>query len=562
MLNKAGNRKPADGFPYMNGSVNTRARAFAFARVFLGIVWDFWREGRLSRRVGMRKAEERMAPRHRRRAIQFRETAMKMGGVLIKLGQFVGARVDIMPEPYIQELIKLQDEVPPEEFAAVKGLIETEFGRPLEEVYTSFNPVPEAAASLAQVHEAVLTNGDSVAVKVQRPGIERLIDIDLATFAYLMEGLKRFTNVGNRFDLEGLVEEFQRVLGEELDFRREVANAERFASDFNGRDDVRVPLIHHDYSTDRVITLERIQGVKVNDFEGLDAAGIDRIDVARLLVDVYVTQFLDTGFFHADPHPGNLFISPGPVITFVDFGMMGEITAADREFFVDAIVAITQKDPDDLIEAALGLKFIRQGANTEPIRNALAWLFERYSGLSTMKTADMGSLDSIQEDIRVIMRENPFTLPVHFAYVGKAFGTMIGLIAGLAPDFDIVEEAKPHVDTLTRQVRTELLLKQAKKIGLTVLQLPIKLDRVLNKVERGELKVRLTGQAELMDELRKIRTTSRANALSVIATGLVIGAAVLYVNQYLMEAAISAACAVPFAFGVLFTKRRRPRFHP
>lgn len=503
-----------------------------------------------------------MAPRHRKRATQFCETATRLGGVLIKLGQFIGSRVDVMPEPYIQELMKLQDEVPPEDYLAVKELLEAEFDRPIGEVYAVFNPVPQAAASLAQAHEAELLTGEKVVAKVQRPGIEKLIDIDLATFTYLMEGVRRFTKVGERFDIAGLLYEFQRVLGEELDFLREADNAERFAEDFRRDPHVRVPKIYREYSTDRVITLERIDGVKINDYEGLKAAGIDRKELARTLVDVYVRQFLDHGFFHADPHPGNLFVNQGPVITFVDFGMMGEITPENRASFIEVIFAIVQKDADGIIAAAAELKFIRQGANTAPIRNALEWLFDRYSGMSTMKTVDVDSLDSIQEDIRLIMRENPFTLPVHFAYVGKAFGTIVGLIAGLDPDFDIIEEARPYIDRLTREIRSEFFIKQAKKIGLALLRLPTDLSRVIDKAERGELKIKMTSQEELMDAVNHLEKSKRSIVVAILAGSLAIISAILYINQYPTETLFTAFGAVLFAMAALVSGRRRPRFHP
>lgn len=545
-----------------DAKVDKRARVFAFSRLFLGIVWDFWREARLARKTDMRAAEEKMAAKHRRRAVQFRETAVRLGGVLIKLGQFAGSRVDIMPEAYIQELAKLQDEVPPEDYFAVKQLIEEDFGRPLEDVYASFNPEPIAAASLAQVHEAYLSDGAKVAVKVQRPGIERLIDIDLATFTYLMEGLRRFTSVGERFDITGLVEEFQKVLGEELDLAREADSARRFAADFRGRSDVRVPAIFAEYSTDRVITMEYMEGVKINDYAGLDAAGIDRQELARRLVSIYISQFLETGFFHADPHPGNLFVTPGPVITFLDFGMMGEITETDRRRFIDAVVAIVQKDPDELIAAAVDLKFVRPGANKMPLRNALTWLFDRYSGISTAKAISPDSLDAIQEDIRAIMRDNPFTVPVHFAYVGKAFATMIGLLAGLDENFDIINEAKPYVDRLVREVRNELILKQAKKIGLALLRLPTDLERVINLAERGDLRVKVAGQTEILAALERQEAGHRRSLMAGWGGAAAIISTILYVNAYQELAGILLAVSGVLIAGSLFVRKRRPRFHP
>ena len=323
-----------------------------------------------------------------------------------------------------------------------------------------------------------------------------------------------------------------------------------------------MPKIYREYSTGRVITLERIDGVKINDYKGLEAAGIDRKKLARTLIDVYVRQFLDHGFFHADPHPGNLFVNQGPIITFVDFGMMGEITPENRVSFVEAIFAIIQKDADGVIAAVAELKFIRQGANIAPIRNALEWLFDRYSGMSTMKTVDIDSLDSIQEDIRLIMRENPFTLPVHFAYVGKAFGTIVGLIAGLNLDFDIIEEARPYLDRLTREIRSEFFIKQAKKTGLALLRLPTDLSRVIDKAERGELKIRMTGQEELMDTVNRMEKSKKATVVAILAGSLAIISAILYINLYPTEALFAALGAVLFAVAALVSGRRRPRFHP
>jgi predicted unusual protein kinase regulating ubiquinone biosynthesis (AarF/ABC1/UbiB family) len=279
------------------------------------------------------------------------------------------------------------------------------------------------------------------------------------------------------------------------------------------------------------------------------------------MVDVYVKQFLQHGFFHADPHPGNLFVNPGPVLTFVDFGMMGEITAENRESFVEAIFAIVQKDADGVIEAAMDLKFIKQGANTVPIRNALEWLFQRYSGMSTMKMIDVNSLESIEEDIRLILRENPFTLPVHFAYVGKAFGTIVGLIAGLDPDFDIIEEARPYIDRMTREVRTQLLLKQAKKVGIALLKLPTDLSRIIDKAERGEIKAKMSGQDELMDAMARLEKSQRTTVLAFLAGSQMVASALFYVNLYPMEALVAALGASLFGAAAIVLGRRRPKFH-
>jgi predicted unusual protein kinase regulating ubiquinone biosynthesis (AarF/ABC1/UbiB family) len=534
----------------MKKPISRGQRIRSFARIFFGIIWDFWREARLARRAGLREAEKRMASRHQRRAAKLRETATEVGGVLIKLGQFIGSRVDVMPEPYIVELMKLQDEVPPEEPSLIKARIEEEFQRPLEEVFAIFNPVPRAAASLAQVHEAVLPTGEKVAVKVQRPGIEKLIDIDLATFAYLMEGLRRFTRIGQRVDVWGLVEEFSRTLGEELDFYREGFHAERFRKNFEGDSTVYIPKVYWDYTTDRVVTLEYVGGIKINDYEALDKAGIDRHHLSQTLVEIYVKQFLDHGFFHADPHPGNLFVLPGrtgPEVTFVDFGMVGEITPEMRQRFIDVLLAITRRDTDAIIEGAVALGFIRRGVSLAPIRNAIEWMFERYAGVTTTREITFESLDEIQEDIRAIMRENPFNLPVHFAYLGKAFATMVGLLAGLDPTFDIIEEARPFIERLREEARRELptiLLNEAKEIGRVLLSLPRRLDRALSQIERGELRVR-NFSPRAAEEAAQAARTRRTVGLNVFAASMVGGSVALYLYDFVSEA------YTLFALGIL-----------
>ncbi len=468
----------------MAGKPSKSRRISLFARLILGISWDFWRESRLSRKVGFKEAERRMEARHRRRAIKFRETAVELGGVLIKLGQFMSARVDVMPEPYIMELMKLQDEVPPEDYPLIKTLIESELGRPIDEIFQTFNPVPRAAASLGQVHEAVLNSGEKVAVKVQRPGIEELIDIDMGTLAYIMEGLNRFTHVGDRIDIMGLLDVFSRVLGEELDFLREADSAERFALDFKEDALVCIPKVYWAYTTDRIVTLEYVEGIKINDYSVLDDAGIDRHRVAQILVDIYVRQFLEHGFFHADPHPGNIFVLPGPRLALVDFGMMGDITTEARDRFIDVLLAIIARDAGDTIEAAIDLGFIRKGANLTPIRNALEWAFSRYTGVTTAKDITLANIDEIQEDIRMILRDYPFNMPVDFAYLGKTFGTLIGLISGLDPDFDIIEEAQPYINKLRSEIQFDILTKKIKKTILMLIGLPDRLDKILTRAEK------------------------------------------------------------------------------
>lgn len=537
--------------------ISKRARIFAFTRLFVGIVWDFWRESRLADRIGLPAAEKRMASRHEKRAVRFRETATRLGGVLIKLGQFIGTRVDVVPEAYVIELAKLQDEVPPVPYEEIQKEVEAGLEAPLSQVFSSFDPTPIAAASIAQVHRAVLLDGSEVAVKVQRPGIAQLIDTDMATFAYLMEGLERFTNIGRRLAVGSLVDEFARVLGEELDFEREVSYAEQFRRDFAGDPRVYVPAIHRDLSSARLIVMEDVTGIKVNDYAALDAARIDRHEVAETLTAIYVSQFLTHGFFHADPHPGNLFVNPGPVITFVDFGMMGDVTEEMRRTFIKILLAIVREDVDTVIQGAVSLGFIRRGANLAPIRAALTWLFERYSSVGETRQLEFEMMEDIQEDVRTIMRENPFNIPAEFAYLGKAFATIIGLIAGLDPAFDIVEEGRPYVEELRREMQGQIFIDEARRLLTTVYRLPDHLERVLTRAERGELTFKDHQTPELIERLSAVEAARRTQAFAVFGGALLISATLLFIDGRLLHAYLGfGAGAVAFAAGLL---RRRPR---
>jgi len=537
-----------------------RQRIRAFAGVFSGIIYDFWLEERLTRKHGRRDARIRMSDRHRRRAVQFRETAVELGGVMIKLGQFFSARADVLPEEYIQELSALQDEVPGVPFEMIKGQIEAEFGRPLEQIFLEFDPKPVAAASLAQVHTAVLVDGEFVAVKVQRPGLEEVVDIDLATFRYIMQGLSRYTKLGRQMDLPGLALEFERVFGDELDFLREASYAERFKENFAFNPHVYIPSVYPEYTTDKVVTLEYVSGIKVSDYGGLEEAGIDRYEVARTIVESFLQMVLVDGFFHADPHPGNVFIRPGPVIVLVDFGMANEIASHMRQHIKEGVIAGTRGDWDSVVQHLVATGFVRRGANMPAIKNALQWLVDNYSGLSA-ETLDFNSLEAIQEDLRTIVYENPFSIPTEFAFLARASGILLGLTKGLAPQFDYVDAARPYIDRLVRETvesTVDLVLDEAKSFGKTLLALPRQTQELLHKLERGELKVRV----DLGEVVRSIDRSTTARLLQglIFAVGaLLAGAVVLYVFSRLYEAGCMGTATLIAAVAAVVLLRRVTR---
>ncbi len=524
----------------VGNSINKRERVFSFASLFFGVILDFWREARITKRRGAKLARAQMSERHRRRAIKIRETALKMGGVLIKLGQFLSTRADLMPEEYLQELAKLQDEVPPVSFEEIKKIIEEDFGEPIEEIFTYIDPIPTAAASLAQVHTAILPSGEKVALKILRPGIEQLINIDLAIFGYFMEGLDRFTKVGRQTDIPGLIQEFARTTGDELDFIREGENAERFRKNFEDSSIIYIPKIYWEYTRDRVLALEAVDAIKISDFDAIDRAGIGRTEVAYEIVQSYLKQVLEDGFFHADPHPGNLFVLPGPEITFIDFGMVGEITEEMKERLRDAAIAIAKRDVNGLISVLIALGFIRKGANLNTIRNAINWLFDVYAGFTSHQIT-FEDLDQIQEDIRHIVYEQPFIVPAHFGYLGRAVGTLLGLTTSLDPNFDFIAAGRPYIEKLVgfgTEGWFKVVAKEARAMAKTLVDIPQQISEVLSQAQKGELSVRVSSN-DLVLALARQDRRRRLNAYLITAATLIAAAAVLYINVYIWEAFVA-----------------------
>ncbi|HEB13018.1 MAG TPA: AarF/ABC1/UbiB kinase family protein [Actinobacteria bacterium] len=532
--------------------VRKSRRIWAFVWLFLGIVRDFWKESRIARRHGFAVARERMSARHRRRAIQFRQTALVLGGVLIKLGQFFSTRVDVMPPEYIEELTKLQDTVTPVPFEEIRQVIESEFGRPILEVFAEFEEEALAAASLAQVHKAVLPDGQIVAVKVQRPGIDKLADIDLATFSYLMDGLHKFTRIGAHIDVPMIVTEFARTIGDELDFLREGSNAERFKIYFGDNQLIYVPSVFWEYTTEKVLALEAIDGIKISDYEAIEAAGIDRKRVAQEVIDSYLKQVLEDGFFHADPHPGNLFVAPGPLITFVDFGMVGEVTPVMREAFRDLVIGVAQKNSNRMIEALRVLGFIRPGADVQSVRNAFDWLLDNYASLSS-RSLTFAEIEDIHQDILIILREQPLTIPAQFAFLGKTVGSMVGLATGLDPDIDLVKATQPYVEKLAASAmedKWQLIMDEAKAVGKLLLEMPAQISETLEQARRGRLRVKVDAD-DLAKALNRSGQKGAAWSSAVFGTAVVLsGIWLISLDMVYEGAAFSAMGFLAFLYGL------------
>jgi predicted unusual protein kinase regulating ubiquinone biosynthesis (AarF/ABC1/UbiB family) len=376
-----------------------------------------------------------------RQAVWLRENLIELGPTFIKIGQALGTRGDLLPLSYIKELSILQDQVPAFPTAEAYARIEVALGRSLQEAYAEIDAEPIAAASLGQVYRARLHDGREVAVKVQRPNLKERISFDIAILYRLVKLTNRFFPRANEnADWEGMLREFYLTIFEEMDYGREGRNADRFRHNFRDWRVVRVPIIYWSHSASQVLTMEFVRGTKVVDLEALRARGISPVKVNRLLVRAYLKQLLEDGFFHADPHPGNLLVMDSGHLVFFDFGMTGRITPSLRSQMIDAFFHVVSRDVHGLGQDIINLNFLKPGVDPETIRPVVEGLFEHYLNLKLGEV----NFKELTYDLAEVMYEYPFRLPANFTYVMRALMTLEGIGIVTDPEFSFFETAKPY----------------------------------------------------------------------------------------------------------------------
>ncbi len=487
--------------------ISRLAQLVRFLRVSRLLLWTMWVVYRERRRVVDAYARGNYAVRPASDALvevldTLRATALELGVLMIKLGQFLSSRPDLLPEQAIAVLSSLQDEVPPAPFAHVVDVIESELGKPVEEVFSVLERKCTAAASLGQVHKAILAStGETVAVKIQRPNSEQLVRQDLSTLKFVLWVITRFVDMNDVIDLMGVYHEFRRTIYEEIDYVREAANAKRFKALFEDDPLIYIPRVYDEYVSRRVLVLEWIDGIKINDYPALDAAGINRLEVARRTVCAYFYQFFEAGFFHADPHPGNIFVKKGPtadepIITFVDFGMVGSFTKQMKRFMKDAFLAFIARDARSLVHALSQLGFIDKSADLASIERAMSLLIQRYYGMTLGEVSELDIAEMVQ-DIAYLLYGQPCHIPAQFAFTGRAVGTLVGVSTGLAPEFNFVEVATPYarkflgLDAASAQQTLQQLFNQLLDTGRVLLTLPRSLEQIIARLETGQIEVKL-----------------------------------------------------------------------
>jgi predicted unusual protein kinase regulating ubiquinone biosynthesis (AarF/ABC1/UbiB family) len=385
---------------------------------------------------GSSRKETRLA----QQAVWLRKSLIDLGPTFIKIGQALGTRADLLPLAYVKELATLQDQVPAFSTAEAFARIESELGHSLHECYPEIDSEPIASASLGQVYRARLASGEEVAVKVQRPNLETIISFDIAILYRLVKLTNRFLPKANEnADWEGMLREFHTTIFEEMDYVKEGRNADRFRYNFRTWRAVRVPKIYWSHTSTRVLTLEFIRGTKVVDVEGLRAHRISPVKVNRLLVRTYLKQLLEDGFFHADPHPGNLLVMDSGHLAFFDFGMVGRITPLLQSQMIDSFFHVVGRDVHGLGQDIINLNFLKPGVNPEQIRPVVEGLFQHYLNL---RLGDV-NFKELTYDLAEVMYEYPFRLPANFTYVMRALMTLEGIGIVTDPGFSFFETAKP-----------------------------------------------------------------------------------------------------------------------
>ncbi|MBP0031102.1 MAG: AarF/ABC1/UbiB kinase family protein [Roseofilum sp. Guam] len=531
---------------------------WSFFWLFLGSAWlngKAW-----SYRGGM--TEEKIQKRRRQQAIWIRDTFLDLGPTFIKLGQLFSTRADLFPIEYVEELSKLQDRVPAFSYEKAESIIKEDLGKSVQDLYSNFDPIPMAAASLGQVHRAQLHSGEEVVVKVQRPGLRQLFTIDLEILKGIAHYFQNHPDWGKGRDWLGIYEECCRILWEEIDYLNEGRNADTFRRNFRQENWVKVPRVYWRYTSPRVLTLEYAPGIKISQYDALEAAGLDRKNLAHLGAKAYLMQILYSGFFHADPHPGNIAVSAEGALIFYDFGMMGQIQAVTREKLLDTFFGIAQKDGNRVMNSLIALGALAPTGDMGPVRRSIQYMLDHFMD----QPFETQSVSEISDDLYEIAYDQPFRFPATFTFVMRAFSTLEGVGKGLDPDFSFMEVAKPFATELMNSGNGSAgnnllgeLSRQATQMSNTALGLPRRLEDALDKLEQGDIRVRVRA-TESDRILRRISSMSLVNTYGILISGLTIAAAILVSADKLGLAVVVAVLAIALAVMLFRLMRRINRF--
>ena len=511
--------------------------------------------------VAGQRALASRSQRYREMSREFRVLAVEMGGVMIKLGQFLSARVDVLPIEVTEELKGLQDEVPPADSQQVMVLLREQLGD-ISRRFEYIEPEPLAAASLGQVYRARLRPargaagpGAEVVIKIQRPRIEDMVRTDLAALRVVARWLMRYKPIRKRANVPALMEEFARTLWEELNYNSEADNAEHFARIHADNPRIYIPKVYREHSTQRVVVLEYVDGLKIGDNEALTEAGIERAEVAEMLLEAYFTQVFIAEFFHADPHPGNLFVRPLPLdpvtgidstgtstsrqfqLVFVDFGMAVRLPKSMGENLRKILVGVTQRDSRQLTEAYRDLGFFLPGADIDRITEAQEVILNQIWGrkLLELTQPDPREIEQIGREFRDLLFELPFQIPQDFIYLGRALGMLMGLVSQLDPHINPWRQIERYGQQLIRG-QTFAQLRERGLAGLLeairpYLETPFRIQRLLEEAEKGRLRVQLRADRDTLRQQERLEKRVGQLGWSIVSAAGILSATLIYLDR-------------------------------
>ncbi len=459
---------------------------YGFGEVFVTLNLNQYLESSL--KMLLKKDQEEIQKLSR--AEKVRKILEELGPTFIKFGQILSSRPDLIPMDYIQELEKLQDNVPPFPFEDVVRIIEKELGRPPEKLFKSFNKEVLAAASIGQVHKAVLKDGSNVVVKIQRPNIEKIIEADLEIMLHLATILEQHLEEFDIHKPTRIIDIFARSIEKEINYYTEAGNIQRFSKQFVDEKTIYIPKVYREFSTKRVLTMEQLKGIKASDVKTLQKEGYDLQEIVKRGAALYMQQIFAYGFFHADPHAGNIFILPGNVIGFLDFGMMGRITARQRADFAELIIRIVRKDPKKIVDATLKLTYYDQEPDREELEEDLAQFVDEYLYL-TLKQLEVGKLLQRLLDITV---QHKLSLRPNFFLLIKSASTIEGWGMMLDPNFEMIEHAKPffkkyQLSRLNPKRIAAELYDSGEEFFYLIREIPGDLRDILKLAKQGRIKI-------------------------------------------------------------------------
>ncbi|MBW2208724.1 MAG: AarF/ABC1/UbiB kinase family protein, partial [Deltaproteobacteria bacterium] len=465
------------------------------------------------------------------RAERLRMVLEELGPTFIKMGQILSTRPDLLPIEFIRELPKLQDDVSPFPFPDVKGIIESELKKPFKEAFPDFDSHPLAAASLGQVHRAQLADGEEVVVKVQRPDIRQTIEVDMEIMLHLATLMERHLEGWDIHRPTQIVEEFARTLERELDYTIEASHMEIFARHLTSDQTVYVPKVYREATTKRVLTMEYIKGIQASEFARLEKEGLDRKEIAVRGADLIMKQIFVHGFFHADPHPGNISILPNNVICYLDFGMMGRIDRQTREDFADLIMGIVRQDESSAADALQKLTVW----DDEPERKALERDLAEFMGQHFYRPLKELELGRLLQQLMELTSKHLMRLEPDLFLMIKALSTVEGLGRVLDPDFDITSRAAPFIRRIRldrfhpRRIAGDMIESGTEFVHL-LKEIPGEIRKVLKQASQGKVKIEFEHRG-LEPMLSTFDRISNRIAFAIVLASLVIGSSLIVLSD-------------------------------